>query len=134
MAAFASKLRRAQRIAKPRTDLTEDEIHFEVVRLLRAVEPAIAFFHSPNEGHRAKVYQQTLWRRGVSAGVPDIIIITPPPCGGYVAAALEIKSEKGRPSKAQRAWLDTLAAAGWAVAWDQGLPACIRRLEEWGYL
>lgn len=130
-AVFTRKVRRAKRIARP-GPMLEEEIHARVVQALRQAD--VAFFHCPNEGKLPVQYRTKLKRLGVSSGVPDLIIVTPPPCGGYVAAALEIKRKGGRLADTQRAWLQTMASCEWAVACEYGLEACLARLKEWGYL
>lgn len=129
--AFDRKLRRAQRFAA--AEPTEEEIHMAVVAELRKAG-GVQFFHCPNEGQAKPQYRAKLKRLGLSAGVPDLVIVTPPPCGGYVAAALEIKREGGCLSDAQRGWLGAMAGAGWAVACEYGPEACLGRLRAWGYL
>jgi len=140
---FQSRVRRALRTSKPAApkQMTEDTIHAELVARLRAAgrgsrdgsRPDL-FFHTPNESRSAPQYRARLRRLGVSPGVPDLVFVLPPPCGGYVAAALEIKTESGRASKDQKRWLEVMSAHGWAVAVEYGLEACLGRLRAWGYL
>lgn len=129
--AFKRKVKRAVRMAKPAPE-PEDDIHKKLVALLRAA--GVAFFHVANERRTSERQGAHLKAMGVSAGVPDLVIVTPPPCGGYVAAALEVKREGGRLSDLQRAWLLTMRSCEWAVACEYGFDACVARLKEWGYL
>ena len=58
---------------------TEDEIHIQIVQAIRRRKaPGVRFFHCPNEGRRSKAYAAKLQRMGVSAGVPDLILIRAP--------------------------------------------------------
>lgn len=93
----------------------------------------VLWCHVPNGGKRAKVTAANLKRQGVKAGVPDVLIFTPPPIGGYVGAALELKAGKGRTSKAQRVWLYDLEVHGWATAVAHGWVAAQAWLESLGY-
>lgn len=128
---FSRKVRRAKRLSKQTTS-TEDEIHVRIVGELATA--GVAFFHVANERRTSQREGAKLKRMGVSPGVPDIVIVTPPPCGGYVAAALELKREGGRPTKEQLHWLGVMRSAEWATAVVYGLDDARRQLTEWGYL
>lgn len=110
----------------------EERIQAHVVAQLRLA--GVDFAHPPNESKSTPGYRAKLKAMGLSPGIPDLLIFTPPPCGGYVAAALELKSDKGRISTAQREWLDCLASYGWATACTKGLAASLQQLVDWGYL
>lgn len=112
---------------------TETDVHIQVADWLRVAK--VDFFHPPN-GVNVKMgrTQGVLNKMGRSAGVSDIIIVTPPPVGGYVGAALEIKKADGKkPTPAQFAWLNTFRSHGWAADWAKGFDACIEVLTKWGY-
>tara|TARA_Y100000593_G_scaffold68646_1_gene126143 strand:+ start:2520 stop:2753 length:234 start_codon:yes stop_codon:yes gene_type:complete len=69
---------------------------------------------------------------GVSAGVPDIIIVDP--MYHYVGTAVELKRiTGGKLSAKQREWLDILAERGWAAIVARGAKDAIRQLKELGY-
>ncbi len=129
---FRRKIARAKRHLQRNGNPFEEEIHVKVASELR--KAGVAFIHCPNEGQVKPQYGAKLKRLGVSSGVPDLMLITPPPCGGYPAAALEIKRRGGRLSATQREWLNTMASYGWATACEYGLDDCLNRLKEWGYL
>lgn len=112
--------------------MTELDVHIAIAHALRAHR--VDFFHPPNESRSHVSHRVRLRKMGLSKGVPDIIIVTPPPCGGYVAAALEIKSGSGRATPEQKAWIETMRNFGWAVAVGRGLEICLHTLKEWGYL
>lgn len=114
--------------------MNETGVHIAVADVLRAAK--VDFFHPPNgvniTSHKTR---ELLKKKGLSAGVSDLIIVTPPPVGGYVAAALEIKAKTGnRPTDAQFEWLDKFELHGWAVGWAKGFDACVELLTKWGYL
>ena len=72
---------------------------------------------------------------GVKAGIPDLVILSPPPnfplCRG---AVIEMKRRKGSSvSEAQKVWLQYFADYDWATCVANGADEAIRQLEEWGY-
>ena len=111
----------------------EYDVHVAVADALRA--KGVLFFHPPN-GTNVKSHHRRaqLKRMGLLAGVSDIIIPVPPPCGGYVAAALEIRSSTGTASPEQLQFIEEVRALGWAADVARGRDACIAKLKEWGYL
>ena len=105
-----------------------------VVRALKAAR--LRFFAVPNGGRRSRSEALSLKRSGVVAGVPDLVIVTPPPVGGYVATALEMKREGGRPSDLrpeQRVWLEDLRVLGWACVVGYGARDALGKLRALGY-
>lgn len=66
---------------------------------------------------------------GVVAGVPDVMIIFK----GSVYA-LELKTEKGKPSEKQYAAVEAIRDAGGFACIVHGLDPAIRCLETWGIL
>lgn len=102
------------------------------------------FFHAANEGKCSPRMAARRKSFGVNAGVPDLIFVRrpkwPPPepeftmRGLWVAAALELKSEDGTLTKAQKLWLANAAAQGWATAVTYGLEAARAQLRVWGFL
>ena len=81
---------------------------------VRALAPQLAFmFHCPNGGKRDGITGGQMRALGVKPGVPDLLM--PIPAGPFLGLAIEMKSEIGRTSTAQDAWLDALRAYGWSV-------------------
>ena len=116
----------------PRALSPEDAVHFRVVAALRVA--GVEFFHPVNESRASVAYRAKLAARGLMPGVADLILVTPPPAlAGRMPAALEIKSDTGRASPAQRAWLARVASYGWATAVCRGLDECLEQLWAWGY-
>ena len=120
---------RAKRIASG--DMSEDEIQIEVAKRLR--EAGVPFFHVANERRTTPRQGAKLKAMGVSAGVPDIIAVMPAAVGRG-PFALELKTERGRLSDAQRNWLETLQACGWQTACTYGLREAMDRLQDWGLI
>lgn len=110
----------------------EEAIHIAVATALK--RSGVRFFHPPNEGRAHVTHRVKLRKMGLSKGVPDLIIVDPPPVGGFVGAALEIKSKTGSPTPEQRAWILDLERNGWAAAIAKGREACFNQLRAWGYL
>tara|TARA_R100001082_G_C4350738_1_gene154403 strand:+ start:446 stop:796 length:351 start_codon:yes stop_codon:yes gene_type:complete len=109
---------------------TEASEQLVLVKWLRRNK--INFFHPPNGGKRVLSEARLLKSMGVSAGVPDIIIVDPVP--GYVATALELKRVSGGTvSKHQKVWLKLLKDRGWASLVARGARDAIKQLKELGY-
>jgi hypothetical protein len=76
----------------------EQAIHKAVVSHLNArAEPRVFFWHTPNEGKRGFVNAAALKAMGMTAGVPDLIILK----AGNLHA-LELKAPGGRLTPSQR--------------------------------
>lgn len=77
----------------------------------------------PNGGKRNMVEATMMKKSGVKAGVPDLLIFTPPPMIEARGVAIEMKSKTGRLSPAQGEWLERLRVCGWCVTvaygWDE---------------
>ena len=66
---------------------------------------------------------------GLRAGVPDVCV--PAMRGGFGGLYLELKTAKGRVSKAQHAWIDALKAAGYAVYVVRSLDQAVGVIEDY---
>ncbi len=116
---------------KPRSEFgTERKEQARVIAWLE--QRGVICFHPANAGARNPAVARS---QGIRAGVPDIIIVTPPPVGGYRAAAIEMKAlAGGAVSMAQLEWIDKLRACGWAAKVCAGAVEAIPWLEdELGY-
>jgi hypothetical protein len=121
--------RQTPKVTAPR-GLTEDQIHTAVVHHLNLRGVAgLVFWHTPNGGLRSKSEAAKLARMGVLAGVPDLMFIYRGKTYG-----LELKTETGRISSAQRAVLTAMEQAGVATAVSKGLDAALDQLEAWGLI
>ena len=102
---------------------TEAEIHKSICAWLDIVLPAggSVYHHSPNEGKHKVQYRMKQKNMGMRAGWPDLEIFVNPTWWKdteiqWAPIFLEIKSPKGRLSKAQEAVIDELTDAGCHVA------------------
>ena len=93
----------------------------------------VDWFHPPNGGARSVVVGRKLKEQGAKAGVPDVVIITPPPAGDFVGTVIELKTKTGRVSEHQKRWLETFAEHGWLTQVCRGWQAAADFLKEWGY-
>jgi hypothetical protein len=109
---------------------SEKQIQASVLQHLawRSV-PQLFWFAVPNGEWRSRVTGAILKGQGVVAGVPDLILVHAGRCFG-----LELKSDNGRLSDAQRETHERLRQAGAHVAVAHGLDAAIKQLTEWRLL
>jgi len=97
----APKRRKGPKTAVP----TEHQEQAAFVSYLRA--RGIRHFAVPNGGQRSAIAGARLKAEGVSRGVPDLHVASPP-ASGVVALIVELKRRNGRPSDVtpeQRDWL-----------------------------
>jgi len=108
----------------------EDAIQRAVFEHIRA-RPALNLvaFAVPNGGARSKAEAAIMQGLGVTAGVPDIILIH----DGRVYA-LELKAEKGKLTEAQTEMMWRLCNAGAKVGVTYGLDGALDFLESYGLL
>lgn len=73
--------------------------------------------HSPNGGKRDAFTGAQLKALGVKPGFPDLIlpVRATDTYGGTTGLAIEMKTDTGRASPEQNAWLDHLQAQGWRI-------------------
>lgn len=67
-------------------------------------------FAVPNGGARNKREAGILKAEGVTAGVADMILLTP--SGGYGALCIEFKTDEGRQRHSQEEWQQAAETAG----------------------
>ncbi len=102
--------------------------HTHAALLMRAVRGAEAtwpelrwFAAVPNGARVARGTARKLKAEGMNPGVPDYLF--PVRRGEYVGLAIELKTDTGRASPEQRAWLAHLEAEGWRAVlcrgWEQ---------------
>lgn len=107
-----------------------------VAKLLRAARPKILWTATANGGERHLKTAIALKASGVQAGVPDLLIFSPPPVGGWVGAAIEMK-RRGAPPSAwedhQREWASDLVGCGWWAGVAYGSDEAIELLRALGY-
>ena len=87
-------------------------------------------YHTPNGGSRNIAEAANLKRMGVKAGVPDLCL--PYPSGKYHGLYIEMKTDNGRLSAAQREYLSWLNMAGYYAVCCHGAEEAIEVI--WGYV
>lgn len=102
--------KKARRNAKKARTPSEEQLHLSVAKYLNILQAQghLLWFHPANGGSRNVIEAVKLKRMGVSAGVPDIVLI---PRMGPVLF-IELKSESGRVSPEQQAWMEALREHG----------------------
>ena len=116
---------------------SEADIQKALVRFLD--DAHLLWTATANGGKRDKRTAASLKAQGVKAGVPDILIFTPPPSGIGTGLALELKrpqgfgKARGRVSAHQRVWLEELRAIGWRAEVAYGLQHALEILSSAGY-
>lgn len=63
---------------------------------------------------------------GYRKGIPDLLIYTP--SKNFVGLALELKTDKGRPSREQMAWINELRGFGWSAHVVYGYDQAVEKL------
>jgi hypothetical protein len=106
----------------------EQTLQEKLVRALGfALTRETTFFAVPNGGARSRIEAAILNGQGVRAGVPDLIFISKGRAFG-----LELKSEKGELSNAQRAAHVALRDAGMRVEVARSLGEALEHLKDMG--
>jgi hypothetical protein len=89
----------------------------------------LVWWHAPNGGRRNPVEAAIFNGLGVRAGVADLILLR-----DGKAFALELKTERGRPTAAQMQFISEFRAAGGEASIANGLDQALHVLEVWGLL
>lgn len=117
---------------------TENQEQIELARLLDAAE--ICWFHVPNQSYNGSLqavrHGHHLKQMGRKAGVPDIIILDPPPDSRYphVGVALEMKRVGGsKPEPHQTEWLKKFDSRSWGTYVAYGCADAVQILRGFGY-
>ena len=118
----------------PRITTSEAEEQMAVIKwaeLMSNKHPCLKWlYHCPNGGSRNVVEAANLKRMGVKAGVPDLCL--PFPFQRHHGLYIEMKTDKGRPTAAQREYLSWLNQAGYKAVVCHGAEEAIEVI--WGYL
>lgn len=93
---------------------------------VRAASPAL-IFHVPNGGGRSKIEAAILKGLGVTAGIPDFIILWPGTCAG-----LELKAKGEKPTPAQLAIGELFQSMGHRWDWTDDFDEAVAILTSWG--
>jgi hypothetical protein len=90
----------------------EDNLLIAIVAYVRAQYPKVLFTHIANERKTSVIQGARLKRKGVKAGIPDLLIFRAK--GDWaVGLAVELKIKPNKPTASQQQVLDQLAAEGW---------------------
>jgi hypothetical protein len=92
--------------------MDEHTIQTLFVAYMRKHFPNLVFFAVPNGSKRDPITAARLKREGVMPGIPDLFIAAPG-ANGRLGLFIEMKTEKGRPTKAQKTMLNALRSAGY---------------------
>jgi hypothetical protein len=90
---------------------TELELHRAATHLRQRPAKGLLWFHVPNGGRRDHVTALILQGLGTLAGASDLILLHQ-----GAAYALELKTEDGKPTPAQLAFIDAFNEAGGTAA------------------
>lgn len=108
----------------------EQQIQKAVVQHLRLrAEPKVFFWSTPNEGKRGFTNAAALKAMGMTAGVPDLLILK----DGRLHA-LELKAAKGTLTPSQRLVLAHMENCGAETAVAHSIDEALVTLEYWGLL
>lgn len=108
----------------------EQAIQKAVVAHLRLrAEPKVFFWSCPNEGKRGFTNAAALKAAGMTAGVPDLLILK-----DGTLHALELKAPGGRLTPSQVMVLERMQYCGAEVAVAHSLDEALVTLEYWGVL
>jgi hypothetical protein len=108
----------------------EQAIHIAVCNHLRLRStPNVFWFHTPNEGKRGWVNAAALKAMGMTAGVPDLLVLK----AGQLHA-LELKAPGGRLTPSQRGVIQRMIDCGAHAAVAHSIDEALVTLEFWGIL
>jgi hypothetical protein len=123
---------------KPKQMHPEDIIHAAVVQHLELRgQPGLVYWHTPNGSKLGGARTNSgvplaairLKKMGLRPGVSDLVFLYR---GKFFA--LELKAGSNRPDDAQRAFIESVVAAGGQAAWANSLDAALALLERWGLI
>ena len=88
-------------------------------RLMEGQIPELALLYAvPNAGRRTKRQGAWMVAEGLKAGVPDLVL--PVARHGYHGLYIELKTERGRLTPEQKAWLKALYDQGYLAVMCRG--------------
>ena len=107
---------------------SEERLHAAIYAMAAAeVSPGVIVFHPANGGRRGKAEAGRLKSIGVTPGIPDLIVIA-----DGKAYGLEIKTDAGRLSKAQKQMAERFRRAGCEYQVVRSVAAARAILVKWG--
>jgi hypothetical protein len=99
-----------------------------IVTYIKTVAPDLIVFHPANGGWRSKAEAARFKWLGVLPGIPDLCVVGP----DGIVRFIEVKSETGSLSEAQRAMRDRLVAMRVPFAVAKGIDDVRRAFATWG--
>lgn len=120
------------------SELSEQAVVVSALKRARMPDGSrIHFFAVPNGHVRSKRQHVQAKHEGVSAGVVDLVIVTPPPAApDKVATALEMKRADAKPSDLrdeQVKWMVIFGENHWATVVGLGAADALVKLRMLGY-
>lgn len=115
------------------TGPSESQIQQQICQWLDA--NGIAYTSIPNNPGRSERHAARLKREGMQVGIPDLLVITPPPSAPErgMCVWIEVKSATGRLRTEQEDWHGRLHGMGHEVLVVRGLHDAIAALRQLGY-
>lgn len=111
---------------------TEHDEQVMVCRWLRARH--IPFGAIPNGANKSIAARMKFKAEGLTPGMPDLLIITPPPAFPHMHLLVEMKRQKGgRLSVEQDHMHSVLSVNGFLVITANGYADAVRQLRDLGY-
>lgn len=118
----------------PRVTTSEAEEQMAVMKWAELMSnrfPCLKWmYHCPNGGSRNIAEAANLKRMGVKSGVPDLCL--PYPSNGHHGLYIEMKTDNGRSTAAQREYIDWLNEQGYKATVCHGASEAIDVI--WKYL
>lgn len=108
---------------------SEDAFQCTAMQYIRVCYPEVLAFHVANERRTSIQAGAMLKRKGVLAGVPDILIIKE--AGLFIGFVIELKVKKGRLSTAQKERLEQFRAEGWKTLVTWSLDEFIEEVDDY---
>ena len=110
--------------------MSESRLQSEVVKYIQLQYPKARYCASLGGQYQPFQSQRNRARRtGYSKGFPDLFIYEAR--NGYHGLALEIKTIKGRATKEQKEWIESLNERGYKAAVVKGLPEILNCIDSY---
>lgn len=107
----------------------EHDIQVAITRYLEAHKEAPLFSATVGGVRLAMHTAKKMKEAGYKKGIPDLLIFEPR--GMYSGLAIEVKTDKGRPSEHQKEWVRRLNSNGWRAEICYGLGECLSVIDEY---
>lgn len=93
--------------------MKESEEQKQLIQWARSRPWGFMLFHICNENVGGYAWAVRNRQMGVRKGVPDLML--PIPMNGFHGLFIELKTDKGRLSEAQKVWIENLRSLGYRV-------------------